>query len=659
MKRNRILLGVLFLLCSDFSFAENVTWYVRQDGGSVRQCTGRHDAPYKGGFMQPCAYNHPYYVTGWLNGQPRKMQGGDTLIIKRGSYPIGYDQRWEGCGKRFMYDCRPLPFPSGTKENPTKIYGETYEQECPHPPELWGTNDVAQVLNLTGSDWIEIKCLEVTDHSSCIRVGLSDMYCNTTYPAEKSGRVGLYAVDSDFVSIDHLNVHGMSVYGWYTGRLSHWTVTNSQINGNANAGWHADAAYPNSANSGDFLLKNIQINWNGCGENYPEGTSPAESDHQKGLYLCSSQDQGGYSDGIGMGDTGGNYIIEDSEISYNAQDGVDFLHVTKDPPNSLIIRRSRMEGNSGSQLKTGASSVLVENNIIISNCGYLSNNGYTATAAQDDPRLGAKHREGQTEFIGKGLNDAISGGVYSGDKKQTPLWTIVVDSVGSPDTFKWKKGKGPWQAGIPMSTDFILLSDGAKIKWKNPTGHTLEDQWKISIIGYGFSDRCRAGGEPLALDIATGSYHRIYNNSIFATDSAWNTTISGKVERVKCNGTEKIDFVNNILYGPDALFYNDIKNCEGWSYNEDVLWDHNIIYKAPCPSPVGTNMCLDPEFSGPLSETGNALNLYLHATSPARNAATTKIQFSDNNNDFNHFPRGESWDIGALEYESKTKKEEK
>ncbi|MBM3190812.1 MAG: hypothetical protein FJZ90_19090, partial [Chloroflexi bacterium] len=38
-----------------------VTYYVRPDGGSPTQCTGRVDAPYPGsGTNQPCAWDHPF-----------------------------------------------------------------------------------------------------------------------------------------------------------------------------------------------------------------------------------------------------------------------------------------------------------------------------------------------------------------------------------------------------------------------------------------------------------------------------------------------------------------------------------------------------------------------------------------------------------------------
>lgn len=40
---------------------QETTCYVRTDGGSTIQCSGRVDAPYPGGGTnQPCAWDHPF-----------------------------------------------------------------------------------------------------------------------------------------------------------------------------------------------------------------------------------------------------------------------------------------------------------------------------------------------------------------------------------------------------------------------------------------------------------------------------------------------------------------------------------------------------------------------------------------------------------------------
>src|SRR5574342_552019 len=100
------------------SSALAATFYVRTDGGSDQQCTGTVDAAYPGsGTGQPCAWDHPF---------------------------------------------RALP-PDGTP----RIVGAQWSSGCRVAPELWGTERADFIVDLTGSSNVEIRCLEITDHSGC------------------------------------------------------------------------------------------------------------------------------------------------------------------------------------------------------------------------------------------------------------------------------------------------------------------------------------------------------------------------------------------------------------------------------------------------------------------------------------------------------------
>src|SRR3989338_11123205 len=77
-------IGLLFataLVLVTAGSAFSATYYVRIDGGTATQCTGKADLPYLGsGTLQNCAFNHPF----WAHApeyHPTKMVGGDTLII--------------------------------------------------------------------------------------------------------------------------------------------------------------------------------------------------------------------------------------------------------------------------------------------------------------------------------------------------------------------------------------------------------------------------------------------------------------------------------------------------------------------------------------------------------------------------------------------------
>ena len=117
------------------------------------------------------------------------------------------------------------------------------------------------------------------------------------------------------------------------------------------------------------------MEWNGCGETYPEQEHIA----------CWGQEAGGYGDGAGFGGTtGGHYIIEDSAFLHNTSDGLDMLY-TRLPDAVIEIRRTIAEGNDGNQIKT-TGEVTIENSVIVSNCGFF--HGMPFWNNDDDCRAG-------------------------------------------------------------------------------------------------------------------------------------------------------------------------------------------------------------------------------------------------------------------------------
>jgi len=360
------------------------TFFIRTDGGSAEQCTGLEDAPYPGsGFAQPCAWDHPFRALP-PDGAPL-IVGGDTLIIGAGSYRMGYGAPGDdNCDEQGSYGCHMPAIPSGPDaSHPTRILGAGWEAGCTAPPELWGTGRPWFVVNLTASSNVEVACLEITDHSSCIEdhlfpSGGSEYTCRRdTPPYGDWAATGLYAEDSANVLLKDLNIHGLANTGIQAGRLSDWTVENVRLTGNGLAGWNGDLVgdSTNSANHGTLIFRHWRVEWNGCGETYPD------EEH----IGCWGQEAGGYGDGAGFGGTtGGHYIIEDSAFLYNTSDGLDMLY-TRLPDAVIEIRRTIAAGNDGNQIKvTGA--VTIENSIMVSNCGFFHGMPFWNNA--DDCRAG-------------------------------------------------------------------------------------------------------------------------------------------------------------------------------------------------------------------------------------------------------------------------------
>jgi hypothetical protein len=354
-----------------------LTYYVRPDGGSTAECTGLADAPYPGsGTDQPCAWDHPFRAL--PPEDTPHIAGGDTLIIAAGSYRMGYGAPGaDVCASDYPWDCHMPPIPSGpTPAQPTRILGAGWDAGCPNPPELWGTERADFILNLTGTSNVEIACLEITDHSSCVEdhaagMGGSPLTCEReTYPFGDWAATGLYAEDAANVTLRHLDIHGLASTGVLAGRLTDWLVEDVRLATNGWVGWDGDIDGDDS-NSGTLHFVHWTVEWNGCAETYPEGAPTG----------CWAQTAGGYGDGIGTGYTEGYWLIEDSAFLYNTSDGLDLLYAQG--TSSIEIRRTIAEGNAGNQIKTSGPAT-IENSVIVGNCGYF--NGQSFTYNVDDCR---------------------------------------------------------------------------------------------------------------------------------------------------------------------------------------------------------------------------------------------------------------------------------
>lgn len=360
------IVSVPFTASGDFQITGTV-YYVRPDGGSVEQCTGLADAPYPGsGVQQPCAWNHPFQALP-PGGAPR-INGGDTLIIAAGEYPMGYGAPGaDNCEAESAFDCLMPPIPGGpSPEQPTRILGAGWDTGCAAPPELWGTGRPWFIINMTDSSSVEVNCLEITDHSACVEDHTGGLACERDNPPYGDwASYGLYAEDSANVHLANLNIHGLAAGGIHAGRLRDWTVENVRIAGNGTVGWDGDLWDDDGdANSGRLLFRHWLVEWNGCGETYPAGDPVG----------CWGQEAGGYGDGVGTGETGGDWIIEDSAFLHNTSDGLDLLYHTLG--GSVTLNRVRAEGNAGNQIKIAGQSAIT-NSILVGSCAFFEDQPFT------------------------------------------------------------------------------------------------------------------------------------------------------------------------------------------------------------------------------------------------------------------------------------------
>jgi hypothetical protein len=342
------------------------TYFVRPGGGDATQCTGLENADYPGtGAAQPCAFRHPFVAL--PPGGTPLIAGGDRLIIGAGSYAMGFGAPAGagGCHAEFTWDCMMPPIPSGPDAaHPTRIYGEGWDSGCAAAPELYGVERPWAIVDLTGASHVRVECLEITDRSGCVESHSGGLACvRDTYPHGEWASIGLQATDSTDVALRHLDIHGLASGGIHAGRLTDWLLEDVRLAGNGLSGFDGDVV-GDDGNSGTTTFRRVTIEWNGCGETYPGGEPTG----------CWGQSAGGYGDGLGTGETGGDWIFEDCRFLHNTSDGLDLLYHRLG--GRVIIDRVRAEGNAGNQLKA-AGEVSIVNSVVVGNCGFFDGQPFT------------------------------------------------------------------------------------------------------------------------------------------------------------------------------------------------------------------------------------------------------------------------------------------
>lgn len=370
------------------------TWYVRPDGGTrysaavpTGQCNGTADAAYRGkGVNQPCAFNdvRSFWTDGarcsdggagstcwrWIG------TGGDTYLI-RGSIAEGkaYRVGQTGPNPNDFYGLAGNPYgsgapppPSGTAAEHTRILGGNFA-DCARQDartQLHGGYGVLGVLSMRGSSYVDLGCLDLTDHSNCGRASQANA-CNSNFPLSDYAAVGiLWNRDSAHDVLDNVRIHGMAVAGMSGPTGDGVVMHHLELTGNAAAGWDADPGDKTSG-TGSLLVDHFNISWNGCAEEYP-------LIHPLPYADCTDDNGGGYGDGFGTAtapsNPGWHIVFDDGIVSYNTQDGLDALHLTG-ADSSMTVTHTQAFGNMGQQLKIGGAGGTISSSVVFTNCNSL------------------------------------------------------------------------------------------------------------------------------------------------------------------------------------------------------------------------------------------------------------------------------------------------
>ena len=399
MKRTNaaVLLLISFFLLGKAAFA--TTWYVRADGGTRYsasrvanglsvQCNGKYDAPYSGdgGTNENCAFNDyralyddqaTYGVLQWV------IAGGDTVIIdSTKQWRVGWDgdtgatSGWCSGSSSGPYGCFNPTVPAGTVAQPTRILGRNYAScnvgnamDKTKMTQLFGGHGTYAVLNLVGTQNVQLECLELARHSNCAVHG-SPIFPSDCHTPTADG--GIQDYDGDGVITDQSTSNILLQDMWIHGHTDRGiigpiggliTANRIDIDTNGEAGWDFDNGSSTPSINGTLKMSYSIIEWSGCNQEYP-------AVHAIPVASCYDQNSGGYGDGIGSPTgTGLNVSMDHDIFRYNTQDGEDFGHVDTGTY-TLSITDSASYGNMGGQYKWGPafSNVTIKNNIALANC---------------------------------------------------------------------------------------------------------------------------------------------------------------------------------------------------------------------------------------------------------------------------------------------------
>lgn len=589
-------LFAIFLFFLITSTAEATTYYVRTDGGTTTQCTGTTDAAYPGsGTGVACALIHPAWAIG-ATGTSGVMSAGDTLIIGEGSYLIGYGMpNTSGCAAASSYDCYMDPIVAGTDStHKTKIYGAGYAAQTGTRPSFYGV-ERTRVLDLS-NDNVDVRWLDITDHSNCIEngpidgtVGGDPVKCErSTSPFGNWATVGIYSDTATGIELHYVDVHGIAKQGIFAYHAGNWDLDNTNIIASGFVGWDSDGTGDDSY-TGTITLTDSTIQWSGCGEKYPTTTSDWASSTDK--HHCWSQGQGGFGDGIGLGDGApGNWTFVRSKISHNVSDGVDLLHGSG--TGTIIFYKSVAEGNAGNQFKVSSAASWIENSKILGNCGFFYGQSFTSTK----DNTGASVAFDNCRALGNAIN---------------------FSSVANGETLHINNST------ITSSGDCVIIADGGSTTCNGSTLIKIDN----SII-YGGRD--------------AGDDHGLWNTSGGNdTTCLWYNAGSGS-----CSSLAP-DIDNTIIYHTKSI--GSDTNCSGGTNNAcDVDPQFSGTIKQGCA--VGGGDCAASDYYQSVDYNAQ---LDIGSASPARDDASESITCNqDCTVDYNAYARGASWDIGALEYGS-------
>ncbi len=395
----------MLLLCVGTAFG--TTYYVQPNGGPIYDatynptgdsCNGKSNASMVvgGGPHQTCALSDPRYI--WANGSAAghmAMSGGDTLILSA-TYPAGQTawrfsgragsaanalfNKYQGVSGGDPYTDYNINFPAGTTGAHTRILGANYANCGPgRKTAIFGGFATLAVINLQATSYVDVQCLDITDHSSCIKHGTAGLpsRCNNNVPISDYANSGIITVTngvsnqlSGNILLQDLDIHGFpedGIGGAIGGAI---TMTRVTDNYNGFAGWDFDFrtsgnGIPNNPLA-SITASYVTMWGNGCNEEYPI-VDPIP------ITYCYSISNGGFGDAWSGQDSDlASMTCDHCLIAWNVKDAFFGPHTAI---GRVVITNSAAYNNGGQTWKANLGSSgtwLMQNTLTNANCRRMA-----------------------------------------------------------------------------------------------------------------------------------------------------------------------------------------------------------------------------------------------------------------------------------------------
>jgi hypothetical protein len=386
-----------------------MTWYIRPDGGprysatynpTGDSCDGSGNAAMivSGGPNQHCGFFDPRYV--WADGSAAGLMlmiSGDTMMLAN-TYPGGQTawrfagragpnsgdlfNNYQGFGAGDPYTDYNINLPAGTSGAHTKILGANYASCGPgQKTNIFGGYAVLAVINLQQTSYVDVQCLDITDHNDCIKYGTPGLpsVCQNVVPYSDYANSGIITVTNDATAglqlpgnilLQDVDMHGFPSSGISGAIGGPWTLTRVTSSRNGFAGWNFDFGsaghgYPNNP-AATINAQYVTMDWNGCNAEYPE-VDPIP------ITYCYSIDDGGFGDAFSGQDSNlASMTCNHCELAWNVKDAFFGPHTAIA---ATLITNSAAFNNGGQTWKAnmGASGTwLMQNTLTNANCRRLS-----------------------------------------------------------------------------------------------------------------------------------------------------------------------------------------------------------------------------------------------------------------------------------------------